>query len=146
MDSLTQIVLGSTPAALSVPAAHRRKALLAGAVIATLPDLDSLPMWLWMNSDPVTMMTTHRAASHSLLILPWAGILLWLLLRWCWRPVREAPYPWLLAIQLALLTHPLLDALTVYGTQLLWPLPSPPVMWSSLWIIDPLYTLPLLVG
>jgi inner membrane protein len=50
------------------------------------------------------------------------------------------------AILLALTTHPLLDAFTVYGTQLLWPLPPSPVMWSSLWIIDPLYTLPLLMG
>lgn len=146
MDSLTQIVLGSTAAALSVPAAHRRKALLAGAVIATLPDLDSLPMLLLTDSDPVALMTSHRAASHSLLALPWAGLLLWLLLRWCWRPVREAPRAWLLAIQLTLLTHPLLDALTVYGTQLFWPLPFSPVMWASLWIIDPLYTLPLLAG
>src|SRR5690606_10483816 len=43
-------------------------------------------------------------------------------------------------------THPLLDAFTVYGTQLFWPLPSPPVMWSSVFIIDPLYTLWLLLG
>jgi inner membrane protein len=67
-------------------------------------------------------------------------------LRRFWTPVREAPGPWLAAILLALVTHPLLDAFTVYGTQLLWPLPPSPVMWSSLWIIDPLYTVPLLVG
>lgn len=146
MDSLTQIVLGSTVAALAVPAAQRRKALLAGAVIATLPDLDSLPMLFLGGSDPVTLMTSHRGPSHSLLVLPWVALLLWLLLRWCWRPVREAPRAWLAAILLTLLTHPLLDALTVYGTQLLWPLPTSPVMWSSLWIIDPLYTLPLLFG
>ena len=45
-----------------------------------------------------------------------------------------------------MLTHPLLDAHTAYGTQLLWPLTTPPVMWSTLFIIDPLYTLPLIVG
>src|SRR5690606_36207198 len=50
------------------------------------------------------------------------------------------------AIQLALITHPLLDAFTVYGTQLLWPLAAPPVMWSSVFIIDPGYTLWLLLG
>ena len=47
---------------------------------------------------------------------------------------------------LALLTHPLLDAHTAYGTQLLWPLEPPPVMWATLFIIDPLFTLPLLVA
>jgi inner membrane protein len=44
-------------------------------------------------------------------------------------------------IQMALLTHPLLDAFTVYGTQLFWPLPG-----LSVFIIDPAYTLPLLVA
>jgi inner membrane protein len=47
---------------------------------------------------------------------------------------------------LALLTHPLLDAFTVYGTQLFWPLPGSPVMGASIFIIDPAYTLPLLVA
>jgi inner membrane protein len=51
-----------------------------------------------------------------------------------------------LGIQLALVTHPLLDAFTVYGTQLWWPLMPPPTMWSSVFIIDPLYTIWLLVA
>src|SRR5690606_41671741 len=44
---------------------------------------------------------------------------------------------------LVLATHPLLDAMTAYGTQLLWPLTPTPTAWSSLFIIDPFYTLPL---
>src|SRR5690606_15668561 len=52
--------------------------------------------------------------------------------------VAQAPRRWFWAIQLALVTHPLLDAFTVYGTQLLWPLPLHPVMWASVFIIDPL--------
>ena len=44
------------------------------------------------------------------------------------------------------LTHPLLDAFTVYGTQLFWPLPWRPVMWASLFIVDPVYTIPLLTA
>ncbi|MBC7990402.1 MAG: metal-dependent hydrolase, partial [Luteimonas sp.] len=41
-----------------------------------------------------------------------------------------------------LMAHPLIDCFTVYGTQLLWPLPMQPLMWSSLFIIDPLFALP----
>jgi inner membrane protein len=44
-----------------------------------------------------------------------------------------------------LLVHPLLDAFTVYGTQLLWPLHVRPAMWSSLFIIDPVFSLCLVV-
>ena len=43
-------------------------------------------------------------------------------------------------------THVLLDCFTVYGTQALWPLPLPPVGWATIFIIDPLYTLPLAGG
>lgn len=145
MDSLTQFVLGGTVAAAAVPAAHRRRAAWAGAVLATLPDLDGIPLAL-MGADVVTAVTWHRGPSHSLPVLALFGWLVWLALRRWWAPVREAPRAWLAAILLALLTHPLLDAFTVYGTQLLWPLPMNPVMWSSLFIIDPMYTLPLLVG
>lgn len=145
MDSLTQIVLGGCVAAAAVPAAHRRRAALAGAVLGTLPDLDSFPM-RWAGVDAVTLVTWHRGPSHALPVLALFGLLLWWLLRRWWSPVREAPRRWLLAIWLALLTHPLLDAFTVYGTQLWWPLPQRPTMWSSVFIIDPGYTLALLVA
>jgi len=45
---------------------------------------------------------------------------------------------------LVLMTHILSDCLTVYGTQIFWPLPTPPVMWSAIFIIDPMYSLPLI--
>lgn len=145
MDSLTQIVLGGAIAAAVAPPRHRRAALLAGAVLGTLPDLDSLPIAL-LTDDPVALMTLHRGASHSLFVLPLLGWLLWAFFRRRGGRVAESPKRWFWAIQLALLTHPLLDAFTVYGTQLLWPLPTKPVMWSSIFIIDPLYTVWLLLA
>ena len=54
MDSLSQIVLGGAVAAAIAPAAHRRAALLAGAALGTLPDLDSLPIALF-SDNPVTL-------------------------------------------------------------------------------------------
>lgn len=145
MDSLTQIVLGGSVSALVAPATHRRPALLAGGVLGTLPDLDVF--WFMLaKSDAVTEVTWHRGPSHSLLLLTVLGGVLWLALRPRSRLIRAAPTRWLWAILLALLTHPLLDAFTVYGTQLLWPLPTPPIMWATIFIIDPLYTLPLLAG
>src|SRR5690606_4102966 len=145
MDSLTQIVLGGAIAAAVAPPEHRRAALLAGAALGTLPDLDSLPIALFTD-DPVALMTLHRGFSHSLFVLPLLGWLLWAWFRRRGGRVSASPRRWFWAIQLALLTHPLLDAFTVYGTQLLWPLPAPPVMWSSLFIIDPLYTVWLLAA
>ena len=145
MDSLTQLVLGAAVAATVAPPGHRRAALLAGAALGTLPDLDALPIAL-LTDDPVERMTWHRGATHSLLVLPIAAWAIWAWLRGRGGRVAQAPRRWFWAIQLALLTHPLLDAFTVYGTQLLWPLPVAPVMWSSVFIIDPLYTLWLLLA
>lgn len=146
MDSLTQIVLGAATAAAIAPAGHRRAALLAGAALGTLPDLDAL--WLGFTAaDPVAVMTDHRSFSHSLLVLPWLAALIW----WIFRRygngrVAQAPQRWFWAIQVALLTHPLLDAMTVYGTQLWWPLRPSPTMGASVFIIDPAYTIWLLLG
>ncbi len=53
---------------------------------------------------------------------------------------------WWLALWLVLFTHPLLDNMTVYGTQLLMPFTDHPFAVSSVFIIDPSYTLPLIVG
>lgn len=142
MDSLTQIVLGASVAGACVPATHRRKALAVGAALGTLPDLDVLIRY----GDPVSNFTYHRGFSHSLLVLLPFSLLLWAVLRRWWSPAKEAPRSWFWAIVLTLITHPLLDGHTVYGTQLLWPMSSPPVMWSTLFIIDPAYTLPLIFG
>ncbi|MCL7715637.1 metal-dependent hydrolase [Stenotrophomonas mori] len=146
MDSLSQIVLGGAVAAAIAPAGHRRAALLAGAALGTLPDLDGLLVTAFTR-DPVSLMTVHRSFSHSLFVLPLLGTLLWWLYRRFGRGrVAEAPVRWWWAIVLALVTHPLLDAFTVYGTQLWWPLAPHPAMWSSVFIIDPLYTVWLGLG
>lgn len=115
-------------------------------MLGTLPDLDAV--WFRLsNADVVTEVTWHRGPSHSLLVLSVLSVLIWLLWRRFSPALREQP-PWRswLIVWLPLITHPLLDAFTVYGTQLWWPLSTPPVMWASIFIIDPLYTLPLLLG
>ena len=142
MDSLSQAALGASVAGALAPAGHRGKAMLIGAGLGTLPDLDVFIDF----GGAVENYTYHRGFSHSLFVLAPFSALLWLLLRRWWAPVREDPLRWLAAISLALLTHPLLDAHTAYGTQLFWPLTVPPTSWATLFIIDPLYTLPLLVG
>jgi len=142
MDSLSQAVLGASVAGAVAPAGHRGKAMLLGAGLGTLPDLDVFIDF----GGAVENFTYHRGFSHSLFVLAPFSALLWLLLRRWWAPVRDAPLRWLAAISLALLTHPVLDAHTAYGTQLFWPMSVAPTSWATLFIIDPLYTLPLLVG
>jgi inner membrane protein len=142
MDSLSQAALG---AAVAVAAMGRRTALWRaaafGAVAGTLPDLDVFID----HGDAVLNMVLHRAETHALFWLT----LFSLPLGWGMAALaRERPQwrRWWLAAWLALITHPLLDAMTIYGTQLFLPLSSTPVGVGSLFIIDPAYTLPLLIG
>lgn len=144
MDSVTHLFYGGVIAAAIAPKQDRRAALLAGMALNTLPDLDVLPLLL--SDDPVLRMTCHRAATHSWLVLPLLAWAIWAFFRRRGGRVARAPVRWWWAIFACLMAHPLLDAFTVYGTQLLWPLPLPPVMWSSLFIVDPLFTLPWLLA
>ncbi len=142
MDSLSQLVLG---ASIGVAVMGRRtavwKAALWGGICGTLPDLDVFISY----DDAVRDMTYHRAQSHAFFYLTLAAPLLaWaasklhgemaLFKRWC------------VALWLALVTHPVLDATTIYGTQLLLPFTDHPFGVGSMFIIDPLYTLPLVIG
>ena len=166
MDSLTQIALGS---AVAVASMGRRtavwKAALWGAVAGTLPDLDAFID----HGDDMLNMVLHRAESHALLYLTlFAPLLAWLVSRLHGEgdgfKSRAAPSlnrspaggsdprsggawgRWTLALWLVLITHPLLDAMTVYGTQLLLPFTHQPYGVGSVFIIDLAYTLPLIVG
>ena len=142
MDSITQAVLGASIQGALLGRWQGRKALLYGAMLGTLPDLDVVIDY----GDAVADMTYHRGFSHSLFVLSGVALLL------TWLARRFRPHPGysanrlLLTLWLVLITHPLLDAFTSYGTQLFWPLMPTPSAWSSLFIIDPLYTLPLLVA
>ncbi|MCQ4346828.1 metal-dependent hydrolase [Pseudomonas stutzeri] len=142
MDSLTQALLGASLQGALLGRWQGRKALLYGAALATLPDFDVLIDY----GDAVANMTQHRGFSHSLLVLGGVSLLLtWLIRRW--RPHPGYSGRRLLAcIALILFTHVLLDTFTSYGTQLFWPLATPPLAWSTIFIIDPLYSLPLLLA
>lgn len=142
MDSVSQFALGAAIGGALLGRRAGARALLWGGIVATLPDLDVLiPM-----DDPVDRVTYHRSASHSLLVLTLAAPLVtWLILRL--QPDQRPLWRrWLWMVWLVLITHPLLDAFTVYGTQLFWPIWVHPVGWDTLFIIDPLYTLPLLAA
>lgn len=142
MDSVSQLVLG---AAVVISTMGRRtalwKAALWGGIAGTLPDLDALIN----HGDAILNMVLHRSESHSLFYLTALSVPL----AWAVSRLHGEPHlftRWWLALWLALITHPLLDWMTVYGTQLLLPFTNFPYAVGSVFIIDPLYTVPLLVG
>ncbi len=154
MDSLTQATLG---AAVGVAVMRQRvpvwQSVLWGAAMGTLPDLDVL----FDFGDPISNMTEHRGPSHALFVQGMAAMGLVAMVKG-WRWVRgvtptqgsgqsqDLTLRWGVATLLVWVTHALLDAMTVYGTRLWLPFSSQAVGVGSVFIIDPLYTLPLLAG
>jgi inner membrane protein len=142
MDSVTQITLGAAVGEAVLGRKVGNRAILWGAIAGTLPDLDVfVPL-----GDAVSDFTYHRSASHSLFMLALATPLLVWLINKCHPSLREHRWRWMLLVYLVFVTHVLLDSFTAYGTQIFWPIVTTPVAWSTIFIIDPLYTLPLLVG
>ena len=142
MDSLTQIALGAAVGEATLGRRVGNRAILWGALCGTLPDLD---VFIDLGG-PVEDFTYHRSFSHSIFVLTaLTPLLVWLILKLHPQTV-EHRRRWYLLVFLALVTHPILDCFTVYGTQIFWPLSQYPVSGSAVFIIDPAYTLPLLAG
>lgn len=143
MDSVTQAVLGAGIAGALMGRRYGRRAILVGAALGTLPDLDVLIDY----GNPLAQMVNHRGFSHSLFVLSGLSVLLaWLARRFRLHRDGQGYGKLFLTVWLVLVTHALLDAFTSYGTQLWWPLRPTPTSWSSVFIIDPFYTMPLLIG
>ena len=142
MDSLTQFTLGAAVGQAVLGRKLGWRAALTGGLVATIPDLDVMVPF----DDPVADFTYHRGASHSLLVLTVVSPLVAWFFYWCSKPENRDFKRWWLLCWLALFTHPLIDAATIYGTQLFWPITEYPVGAGSTFIIDPGYTLPLLLG
>ncbi|MES0875181.1 metal-dependent hydrolase [Sinimarinibacterium thermocellulolyticum] len=142
MDSVSQIALG---AAVGVAVMGRRtpfgRAALWGAVLGTLPDLDALID----HGDAVRNMVLHRAQTHAPFYLVLVAPLIAALIAFVHDEARLFRR-WWLAVTLVLVTHPLLDVMTIYGTQLGLPFTNHPYGVGSIFIIDPLYTLPPILG
>ena len=142
MDSLTQVALGSAVGFAVLGNKIGRKAVFWGAALGTLPDLDVFLPY----GGPVESFTYHRGFSHSFFIhLLISPLIVWLILK-LHSGMQTYKVRWFWLVFLCLSTHALLDSFTVYGTQLMWPFTEYPFALSNMFIIDPLYTLPLLLG
>lgn len=163
MDAVTQIVLGGSIAAGFFSNKLGRFSLFFGAFCGWFPDIDiffhSLTSWEGLEF--------HRSFTHSLLLLPTLapifggfayGIESWMRK----RHIKTLTYKeqkaledqedengrnrfalWVQLAFWALITHPILDVFTTYGTQILYPLSNRRFATDAIAIIDLIYTLPL---
>jgi inner membrane protein len=153
MDSVTQLLFGGVIGAAGFRQRLGRRAVAAGGLIATLPDLDVLS-GLFGTVSVTDGWLYHRGVSHSLPVtLVYGAAIGWMI--WKAERMRRPPVDgvedhsrrrsWLWLGALSAVTHPVLDLFTAYGTQLLAPFSRVRFAIDAMPIIDPLYSLPLLI-
>lgn len=142
MDSVTQVVLGAGVGELALGRKIGNRALLWGGIAGTLPDLDVF----FTLGDPIREIVIHRGFSHSITFAVLASpILAWAMGRLYRNKNLDVSWrQWTWFFFLTIFTHPLLDCLTTYGTQLFYPFTDYRVSTSSVFVVDLAYTVPFM--
>ena len=143
MDPISQGALGAAlPQSLSTTQ-QLVAAGLIGALAGMAPDLDVL---IRSNTDPLLFLEYHRQFTHSLIFIPIGGAIVGVLLHFLiGKRFSLTLKQSLFFSTLGYATHALLDACTTYGTQLFWPFSDTRIAWNTVSVIDPLYTIPILI-
>lgn len=115
--------------------------MLYGAIAGTIPDLDTFAGHF---TDAITAIEIHRGLSHSIVFSIFAAPVFGYLISLVERRSGVGWKSWSWLMFWGLFTHPILDAFTTWGTQLFWPLEIR-LAFKTIFVIDPLYTVPFLV-
>jgi len=143
LDPLSQGVLGA-----SLPQSFSNKqnivfVFIVGFLAGMFPDID---IFFRSNHDPLLFLEFHRQFTHSLIFIPLGGFIFTIIFYGLF--FRLIPFgflkTWLFAT-LGYSTHALLDACTSYGTPLMWPFSNERISWNNISIVDPLFTIPVLI-
>jgi len=142
MDPLSQAVLGAS-ASQSFTKNNKQLgvALIIGWLSAMAPDLD---IFIYSTDDPLLFLEFHRQFTHSLIFIPIGALFCSAIFYLFFHKKISFKEIYLYAF-LGYATHGLLDACTSYGTQLFWPFSNERFSWNNVAIIDPLFTIPILI-
>jgi len=142
MDIITQGLIGATVAQSFAKPNEVRLAAIIGFTAPLLADADAL---ISSTEDPLLFLEYHRHFSHALIFIP-IGALLATFLLWPFLKKRIEFKKIYLYAFLGYATAGFLDACTSYGTHLLWPFSHDRIAWSIISILDPIFSLALILG
>ena len=141
MDPISQATVG---VAFSQSTANKKNILsisVIGFLAGLAPDLDVL---IRSSTDPMLSLEYHRQFTHSLFFIPFGALIVTFLLYPLFRKSISLKTVYLASF-LGYATHGLLDACTSYGTLLFWPFSNERITWNNISIVDPLFTVPILI-
>lgn len=143
MDIVTQGLAGAVLAQSVSRGQETRVAMVIGFLAGLLADIDAL--FTHSEVDPLLQLDFHRHFTHSLFFIPFGGLIAALLL---W-PVMKRYLPFkriLLFTTAGYATSGIIDACTSYGTSLFWPLSDLRISWHLISILDPLFSIALIIA
>lgn len=143
MDPITQGVIGATFAQQPSKKSTVLLATLLGFLSGLAPDLD---VFIRSEQDPLLALVFHRQFTHSLLFIPIGGLICSTLFYYLITKQKSMTFKdTYIYATIGYATHGLLDSCTSYGTQLLWPFSDVRIAWNTISIIDPSFTIPVLI-
>lgn len=138
MDSLTHIAIGGIVGDIFAGKHLGRKAMIAGALFQSLPDIDFVASF-WL--DPVSDFIVHRGITHSILFALIITPLLALLVHRIFSAQPVSFKTWVLFIGTEIVLHLFLDAFNAYGTGWFEPFSNARVSFNAIFVADPLFSI-----
>ncbi|HKR06863.1 MAG TPA: metal-dependent hydrolase [Bacteroidia bacterium] len=142
MDSITHIVLGAAIGEAMLGKKIGKKGMLWGALANSLPDIDVIANFF---ADPVSALLIHRGITHSFFF----ALIISPLLAYFFYKTHSKLLSYkncFFFFLVAIIVHDVIDVFTAYGTGLLEPFSHHRFAANSIFVADPLYTLPLIIS
>ncbi|CAN1554492.1 COG1988 Predicted membrane-bound metal-dependent hydrolases [Flavobacteriaceae bacterium] len=140
MDTVTHTLLGAAIGEVILGKKMGQKAMFYGALMSNIPDIDVLGVLFLSDSKQLLF---HRGITHSLFFFVLFSFLMgFFFYKWHknnWKQLTGLCFT-------AILSHLFLDSLTCYGLGLFEPFDNYRLSFNTIFVADPFYTIPLLIG
>jgi len=145
MDTITHALFAGLSAKVVTPhqtktenSCQNKDTLIIAAIAATFPDIDYLSFWI----NPLSFIAEwHRSITHSLFMAPIWGIFLTAIILVVVPRLRGSARLVFLYSIVGIVSHILLDILTVYGTEIFYPFSEWLISLTTTFVIDPYLTI-----
>ena len=141
MDPISQGTVGAVFAQSIANKNNIIKIGIIGFLAGLAPDLD---VFIRSSTDPILSLEYHRQFTHSLFFIPFGALIVTLVIFPLVKKTLSLKIVYVASF-FGYTTHGLLDACTSYGTLLFWPFSNERVTWNNISVVDPIFTIPILI-
>ena len=143
MDPLTQGIVGATATQSFSKKNHLLLLTIIGFLAGLAPDID---IFIKSENDPLLFLEFHRQFTHSLVFIPIGGLICAFIFYHLFAKKSNLSFRnTYLFSTIGYGSHGIIDTCTTYGTQLYWPFSDARLAWNTVSVIDPLFTIPVII-